>query len=142
MYINWITPFIHLGNKTIFTQSLHPNLPEVDSLEYNTRLINNFIEEETNSSNSKKKGTGPNDSYNLISEESDLPSENIDQVGCILKLFRKNFIKHILLLILTKAVEMLVIGIIWFCVGEARYYKDERNYQGLPENYQFFIYVF
>lgn len=145
LFINWITPFIHLGNKTIFTQSLHPNLPQVDSLEYNTKLINNYIEQEKEKvliKNSQKVMTPSQDSYNRISEEAGNPSDNIDQIGCVLKLFRGNFIKHIVLLILTKLVEILVIAIIWFCVGEARYYKDERNYQGLPENYQFFIYVF
>lgn len=115
-------------------------LPQIDSLEYNDKLIREFIkekQEKLDSQTDQKK-----DLYENFIEHDKSEFKKVDEVSCILQMYKLKFVKHIILLVVTKILELLIVATIFFCTKETRYYRDIIDYHGLEENYGFFIFVF
>jgi len=119
-------------------------LPQVDTLEYNDKLITEFMKEKQEKLDLKLQEANPeNDIYkNFIDNDEFNEMRRVDEISCVLQMFKCKFVKHVICLVLTKFFDFMILATIYYCTAETRYYRDVINYHGLQENYKFFIFVF
>ena len=132
LFINWVTPFVLMGNKTIFTQSLHSKLSKSDTMEYNSMTFKKFLAEQQK----------PNTQINTNPEFNKDLKINGDQLMKIFSLHKWDLLKNFMLEMVQKFCEFAVILLIYFIMMKCIYYMEEVNYHGMDENYTVFIWYF